>query len=134
MTIYTDLNASNVHNSLGPIGQNGIVVIGFTPTGTAFGATGSLSIAPYPGDLASATRTVSVSTTACDFSAPFPWTRTGDDAGVQFTVGEFIPARVPAARRRDEVLHQYRHARRRRDVDLRERRSACDMVIQASRP
>ncbi len=74
----------------GPIGQNGIVVVAFTPLVSVSGSLGSVSIAPYgAGSLASTTRTTTISTTPCTLAGAFPWQRVGTDAGTQFTVGNY---------------------------------------------
>jgi len=74
----------------GPIGSNGIVVIAFTPTSGG----GSVAVSEYPGGLGNA-RIVSISTTPCDFSQPFPWTRASYNTGIQFTVAPNINRSLP---------------------------------------
>ena len=95
LTVYTGIDKGYVMNPQGPLGSDGVVVIGFTPTTASFGALGAVTIAPFPGDLGAAIRSVSISTNPCDFSPPFPWTRTGFDAGIQFTVGPYMPEYIP---------------------------------------
>jgi len=131
----TGVNGSNVQNPQGPIGPNGIVVIAFTPTATAFGSTGSVSITAYPGDLNATTRTTAISTTPCDLASQgFPWVRTGNDAGIQFTVGEYVPRLYPplVAGTRYYINIASRDAAGVSTCANAGR--ACDMVIQASRP
>ena len=134
LTIYTDISSSNARNPQGPIGPNGIVVIALTPTATAFGVTGSVTIAPYPGDVSGTTRTMTISTAACDFTPPFPWTRTGYDVGIQFTVGDFIPRLFPPL----VAGTQYYINIATRDAagvsTCASGGRACDMVIKANKP
>jgi hypothetical protein len=129
------VNGSNVQNPQGPIGPDGIVVIAFTPTATGFGATGNVSITAYPGDLNATTRTTSISTSACDLASQgFPWVRTGNDTGIQFTVGEYVPRVYPplVAGTRYYINIASRDAAGTSTCANAGR--ACDMIIQASRP
>ncbi len=134
LTIYTDLNASNVQQSVGAdwherhrrhrIYSDGH---GVRRHGQCFGC--AVPRRPRVGD-------------AHDFDldggmrflAPFPWTRTGDDAGVQFTVGDFIPRVFPplVAGTRYYINVATRDAAGTSTCANAGR--ACDMVIQASRP
>lgn len=119
---------------LGGIGQNGLVVIGFdVPSSTPVGAVGSISIAPYPGDISGATRTVSISQTSGDLSVVYPWSRVGVDTGMQFQiegVSRFLPVLTRGWRYYINIAT--------RDAlgnnTAAEGGRACDMVIQASRP
>jgi hypothetical protein len=84
----------------GGIGERGLVVISFTVPANAHGL-GSISIAPYPGDVSGCEREISISTTEGDFSLPFPYTRKGYDTGAQFQIGgvsRFAPVLVPGTR------------------------------------
>jgi hypothetical protein len=131
----TGVNGSNVQNPQGPIGPNGIVVIAFTPTATPFGATGNISITAYPGDLNATTRTTAISTSPCDLASQgFPWVRTGNDAGIQFTVGEYVPRLYPplVAGTRYYINVASRDAAGVSTCANAGR--ACDMTITVSRP
>jgi hypothetical protein len=77
---------------------------------------------------------MTISTAACDFTPPFPWTRTGYDVGIQFTVGEFIPRVYPPL----VAGTQYYINIATRDAagvsTCGSAGRACDMVIKANKP
>ena len=72
-------------NVLGGIGPNGLLVIAFNVPQSASGP-GNVSVTAYPGDIRACERIVSIGPEG-DFTQPFPWTRTGPDAGIQFDTG-----------------------------------------------
>jgi hypothetical protein len=108
------------------IGPNGLVVISFMVPSGAQGL-GSISIAPYPGDLSGCEREISISASEGDFSLPFPYTRRDVDPSMQFQIGgvsRFAPVLVPG---------QLYHINIRSPGCVQAGR-ACDMVIQCSVP
>jgi hypothetical protein len=81
----------------GPIGQNGIIVVAFTPMVSVPSSAGTVAIAPYgAGSLSSTTRTTTISTTPCTLDAAYPWQHVGSDAGTAFTVGVYNTRLYPA--------------------------------------
>jgi hypothetical protein len=78
------------------LGTNGIVVIAFrVPANGRTLVTGGVSTAEYPGNAMRILRTISVSTTPCDFNGEFPWTVTDQNPGLSFSVGSYIPSVWP---------------------------------------
>lgn len=135
--VYTGTNKQGAMNPQGPIGPDGLVVIAFTPQATSNDGVGSVSIAPFPGDLQPAIRTVSVSTTWGDFTQPLPWTRTDVDVTLQFTIGasgayptDVYPPLVAGQRYFINVAT--RDAQGESTAYMAGR--ACDMIIQVQHP
>jgi hypothetical protein len=79
----------DITGSKGGLGTNGILVVEFTPTAPANPGTGSIpypymsqiSVTPYPAGSSSLTPWVAISTTPCDFTAPFPGSLPGSSSG-----------------------------------------------------
>ena len=77
----------------------GLVSIAFTVPAHAHGL-GSISIAPYPGDVSGCEREISIGPEG-DFTQPFPWTRRDVDPSMQFVVGAstiYAPGLMPGWR------------------------------------
>lgn len=111
----------------GGIGPHGIVVIGFNVLNSATdGSMGSISIAPYPGDISSCERRISIGREG-DFTQPYPWTRTGSDTGMQFVIG-------PSNRFASGLKQGGRYFINIESPGCANAGRACDMVIQCSRP
>ena len=82
------------HESGSDIGT-GLVSIAFVVPQNAHGM-GSISIAPYPGNVSGCEREISIGGEG-DFSIPFPWTRRDVDPSMQFVIGastRFAPGLV----------------------------------------
>lgn len=71
----------------GPLGQGGLIVVAFVPLVTKPNSLGSISIAPYPGNVSGKIREVAISMYPGDFNVQFPAYRKGMDASIQFQVG-----------------------------------------------
>ena len=67
----------------------GVVVVSFTiPTGGPSGAMGSVATIEFPGNQAIITRSISISSSPCDFSTKWPAQQVAVDPAMSFTVGQ----------------------------------------------